>query len=224
MKKKIIIIGSGDHAKSIAYEIFKLKKLEFCGFIDEFKKKNTTILINNNKKYKILGNIKSLNSNILRKHYFVIGVGINYKRAKIDSELKSYKKKIKWTKIVSNDAIINPTVKIQDGSIIMSGSIINYNSEIGKHCFIGAGSIIEHHNQFLDYASCGAGVKTGGRVIVGKNSFVGLGAVIKNGIKIQENVIIGGQSMIIKDCIKNSLYAGIPGQRIKKNYKNEKYL
>ena len=52
MKKKILIIGSGDQAKSIAHEIFKLKKIQLFGFIDEIIKKNTTILIHNNRKYK----------------------------------------------------------------------------------------------------------------------------------------------------------------------------
>lgn len=224
MKKKILIIGSGDQAKSIAHEIFKLKKIQLFGFIDEIIKKNTTILIHNNRKYKVFGNIKALNNKKLKNYYLIIGVGSNFKRERILIQLSKMGLKIKWLKLISNNAIVNDSVKIDDGSIIMSGAIINYNTLIGKHCFIGTGSIIEHHNIFSDYSSCGAGIKTGGKVVIGKNSFIGIGATIKNGVKIDENVIIGGQSMIINNCIKNSLYAGVPGKRIKKKYKNEKYL
>ena len=37
--KKIIIFGSGDHAKVVLNEILKLKKYDFLGFCDEKKKK-----------------------------------------------------------------------------------------------------------------------------------------------------------------------------------------
>ena len=42
--KKIIIFGSGDHAKVLLNEILKLKKYNFLGFCDEKKKKNKIIL------------------------------------------------------------------------------------------------------------------------------------------------------------------------------------
>ena len=37
--KKILIIGSGGHAKVILSEIIQIKEYRIIGFIDEFKKK-----------------------------------------------------------------------------------------------------------------------------------------------------------------------------------------
>ena len=41
--KKIIIFGSGDHAKVVLNEILKLKKYNFLGFCDENEKKNKIV-------------------------------------------------------------------------------------------------------------------------------------------------------------------------------------
>ena len=46
--------------------------------------------------------------------------------------------------IISQEAIIDESIKIGEGTIIMPGSIINIDSSIGKNCIINTGSIIEH--------------------------------------------------------------------------------
>ena len=56
--KKIVIIGSGSHAKVVFSEIMKLKEFEILGFVDDFKKKKDLIISFNNKKFYNLGKIK----------------------------------------------------------------------------------------------------------------------------------------------------------------------
>ena len=92
----------------------------------------------------------------------------------------------------------------------MPGCIINNDTVIKNHCIVNTGSIIEHDNHFDDFASCGPGVVTGGNVRIGKYSYIGIGSVVKEKIKIDENVTIGGNSFVNKNCRKNSLYYGNP--------------
>ena len=84
------------------------------------------------------------------------------------------------------DAIINNDVKINEGSAIMSGCIINTGTSIGKHCFINTSSSIDHDNKFEDFSSTGPGVKTGGNVIVNKNSYIGIRATVVHTIYLLE--------------------------------------
>ena len=50
--KKIIIIGSGFHAKVVADEIIKTKKYKILGFLDQSKKKGKIII--SSPKYSII--------------------------------------------------------------------------------------------------------------------------------------------------------------------------
>ena len=52
--KKILILGSGSHAKVIFSEILNLKKYKLIGFIDDFEKKNKIIISYKKKNFKIL--------------------------------------------------------------------------------------------------------------------------------------------------------------------------
>ncbi len=57
-----------------------------------------------------------------------------------------------------------------------------------------------------------------------KKSYIGLGSKIKNNILIENSVIIGSSSNVIKNCNKESIYFGNPAKKIRKKRKNENYL
>ena len=221
---KIAIIGSGEHAKKVAFEIEKIKNLNLIGFVDEKYKIGKVIQKINNKKIKVISNLKGLQNNKFKNITFVIGIGSNYTRFKVIEDIRRKKLKLNWNKVISKNAVINGDVQIGDGSIIFSGVVISNESKIGKHCFIGPNSCLEHNNYFDNFSSCGAGVNCGGNVNVGKFSFLGIGASVKHKINIKDNCIIGGQSLVLKNCEKNSVYFGVPAKK-KKNWKfNLKYL
>ncbi len=51
-------------------------------------------------------------------------------------------------------------------------------------------------------------------VVIGKNVFIGMNAIITRGVTIGDNVIIGAGSVVTRDCESNSVYAGTPAKRI----------
>ena len=83
---------------------------------------------------------------------------------------------------------------------------------------------IDHNNTFHNFSSTGPGAITGGNVIIGEQSFLGIGCAIKDKIFIGTNTIIGGQAFVCKNCESNSLYYGVPAKRIKRRIPNEPYL
>jgi len=51
-------------------------------------------------------------------------------------------------------------------------------------------------------------------VEIGNNVFIGWESTILRGVKIEDNVIIGANSVVTKDCLANGVYAGNPARRI----------
>ena len=133
-------------------------------------------------------------------------------------------KNFNWTTIISKNSTINGNVRIGKGSLIVSGSVINTGTKIGEHCLINTSSSIDHDNTFENYSSTGPGVTTGGNVELGQCSHLGIGSTVKHQISIGDNTIIGAQSMVLKNCNKNSVYYGIPAKKIRDREDNTKYL
>lgn len=212
--KKIIIIGSGGHAKVILSEILLLKKFKILGFVDDYIPTGK-LLDKENNLYNI-GKIRNLKSIVDKNTFGIIGIGENYIRKKIAQEIKKTVKNFSWAKIISKNAIISKNVTIGDGTVIIPGSVINTGTKIGQHCIINTRSSIGHDNYFSNYSSCGPGSTIGGGVFVGESSYLGIGCTIKHALKIEKNVVIGGHSFVNKNCEKNSLYFGVPAKKIRR--------
>ena len=223
MNDNLIIFGSGVHARVIFSEVIKLKKFNFIGFVDNFKKKGELILSLNKKKYYNLGSIKEV---INKKNNFkgIVGVGLNFVREKVVNDIKKINNNFKFQKIISKDATINSNVFIDEGTLVCSGSIINTGTIIGRHCIINTSCSIDHDNKFRDFSSTGPGVVTGGNVEVGYQSYLGLGSLVRHNVKILDYTIVGFGSLVNKDCKKNSIYWGSPAKKIRKRKNNENYL
>jgi acetyltransferase EpsM len=214
---RFIIIGSGDHARVIQEELMLKKK--FYGFVDKNKEKLKPHL----RKY-YLGNYEFLKLNKNSKYKFLIGAGRGDIRKKILNYIEKNKIILNWGIFISPNSNVMKSVKLNEGVVILKNSVINNNCIIGKHCHFNTRSVIEHDNKFDDFSGTGPGVITGGNVRVGKETYIGLGCKVKNGVKITSQSIIGIGSVVTKNLTKKGIYYGSPARFKREKKKNENYF
>lgn len=203
MNKKVVILGAGGHAKSIADIILKSGD-EVVGFLDDNVDKGTTII--KSKNIKVIGKVEdavelSQNKDIS----FIIGIGNNKVREKIATKYDlNYYTAIHPTSVIAED------VQIGEGTAIMANAVINVSSKIGKHCIVNTGVIVEHDNVIEDYVHLSPSATLSGTVTVGKYTHLGTGVKVKNNIYIASNVIVGIGGVVVKDIKCSGIYVGVP--------------
>lgn len=208
MRKKVIIIGAGGHAKVIA-DIIKASGDEIIGFLDDNKKIKNKIIFDDKK---VLGLLTENEINQYKDMYFIIGIGNNKIRKKISKRLKD----IKWYTAIHPNAIIGSNVSIGEGSVIMPGTVINTCTNIGKHCIINTCSSLDHDNIINNFVHISPGAHLAGDVQIGEGTWICAGVTIINNIKIEKNNIIGAGATVVKDIEeKNNTYVGVPIKKIK---------
>lgn len=202
-KKKLIIIGAGGHSRVVVQEILKNNQFQIIGFVDD--------KIKNNKDYNIIGNLAFFIKKFKNKKINLFcAIGDIKSRLKIIKKIEKNKIKVKWAKIISKDAKVFQNVKIGDGTLVVTGSIININSTIGKHSIINTNASIDHDCRICDFVNISPGVSIAGYTTINNNSFIGIGASIKERIIIENNVTIGANSFVNKNCKKEKTYFGSP--------------
>ena len=207
MRKKVVIIGAGGHAKVIA-DIIEKSGDEIVGFLDDNKEIGTTII----NEYKVIGDLNNRFTMAVTKENleFIIATGDNKKREEI-----SHSPNLKFYTAIHPSAQIGLDVEIQEGTVIMANACINSSAKIGKHCIINTGAIIEHDNIIEDFVHVSPNVALGGTVKIGKSTHVGIGSTIKNNITICENCKIGAGAVVVKDIETEGTYIGVPAKGIK---------
>ena len=210
-KKKIILIGGGGLCKVVISILKKLDNFEIAGIVDNYKAGSLISGI------KIIGaddDLKDIYKSGIDNALITVGsIKDNTKRYKLFNMVREIG--YEFPVIISPEAIIDKSIRIDDGTVVMTGSIINIGSSIGKNCIINTGAIIEHDCKIGDYCHIASGVHISGAVEIDKLSFIGIGATIIQGITIGKNVTIGAGSVVIKDIPDNVTAVGNPAKIIK---------
>lgn len=213
MKEKIILVGSGQHAKVVLYNIEEEEKYEVVGIIDSDSSK----IGQSFEDIKIIGDYSSLDKvkMELRVNKFFIAFG-NMKYRK-DTYNLFVSKGWEAVTIIHPDAIISNKAKIGKGVLIECGCLITPNPIIGDNVVINTGSQVNHDNIIEDHVYIASGVILSGGVKIKNNTLLDDGVIITLGRTVGENSIIGAGSVVTKNIEDNSIAYGNPCKKIRNN-------
>jgi sugar O-acyltransferase (sialic acid O-acetyltransferase NeuD family) len=198
---KILLIGSGGHARACIDVIETSNQFEISGLVEKDES-----MTNANLGYPIIGTDNDLHD--LRQKYknILIAVG-QIKAPTIRIKLYQLLKELNFTLpvIISSKAYVSKHAQIGEGTIIMHGAIVNANAKIGKNCIINNRSLIEHDAIIGNHCHIATGAIINGEVNVADETFIGSGVITKQCISIGNNCIIGAGVVLKSDVNSNQV-------------------
>lgn len=205
--KDLYIIGAGSVGGHIAmnfsdYDI----PYHLVGFFDDDPQKIGQLFCG----YPVLGAIDQLIS--YEQVAVVIGIAFPQVKKKIFKRL-SKNGSLEYPSLVSSRAWVSAGVSLGKGIIIYPGTSVNYGTVIDDYVVINMNCAIGHDCKIGAFSSFAPGVNLGGNTALGVGVDMGIGAATKQFIQIGDGAIIGGQSMVIRDVIKQHTIVGVPGKR-----------
>ncbi len=217
MRKKVLIIGGGKHARVVAYNLLSENKYDIAGFVTTDKIGQSSYLgyplfdsyIDFDKEQ--INNLKD----IFKTDLFHIGFG-SIKNRKL---VFNFFIENGWepVNIIHPSAVVSPFAKLGNGILIEAGCLITPNPIIGNNVLINVGSQINHDNIIYDHVQIASGVITSGSVEIGENTLIDAGVIITKNKKVGANCIIGAGSVVTKDIPDNKIAYGVPCRIIRDN-------
>ncbi len=205
MKQGLLIVGNGGHGK-VVFECARANGIDKIAFLVNYDSAD------------VLG-VKCINENKcsideLRREYPYIIVALGNNAVRLEKSLAYEKEGFLLKTLIHPTALVSSATKIQAGSVILPFATVNTCATIGKACIINTAAIVEHDCKLKDGVHISPNATLGGTVSVGRNSWVCLGASIKNAISIGENCIIGAGAVVIRDIPDNQTVVGVPTHTI----------
>ena len=199
MKKKIILIGSGGHAR-VVIDAIEQSNYDLKGIIDvNYNKKKEFIL-----GYKVIGNFEKLKKFNSKKYFIFVSIGDNQIRKRYFNKVK--KQGFKIPNIIHPTSTISKYAFLGKGVFINTKVIINASARIKDNAIINTASIIEHETVVGKNCHICPGVKLAGRVLIGDDTMIGLGTNIIPNIEVGKNVKVGAGLTIKKNIKKNTIF------------------
>lgn len=114
--------------------------------------------------------------------------------------------------IIHPTAIISPSANIGSGCFVGAGAIVQAGATLCRHCVINTGAIVEH--------DCWLGVGVhmaprsvlGGGVMVESWATIGMGASVRDHVKVRERAIVGMGAVVVKDVPEGVTVKGVPAK------------
>jgi sugar O-acyltransferase (sialic acid O-acetyltransferase NeuD family) len=214
-KEKIIIIGSGEHAKVVLYNLKSQNKYEALGYFDSDI--NTVDSISHGLKVLECYEGQDLNGLIgkYNTNKFIIGFGdIRNRKLVYERFIASGWEAVT---IIHPSAVVSPEAKVGKGVLIECGCLITPNPIIGDNVVINPGSQINHDNIIEDHVFIASGVILSGSVRIKENTLLDDGVVVTVNKTVGKDSIIGAGSIVTKDIPDNSVAYGVPAKIIRQN-------
>ncbi len=201
IKKPIIVLGAGGHAK-VLIEALRLLEREIIGITDPAMLDSPEYF-----GVKVLGDDSQVFNYSSNEVELVNGIGAmpgnNLRRMLSESmEQRGYK----FTEVIHPSAVIASDVEIGSGAQIMAGVVIQPSVSVGRSCIINTGVNLDHDCVIHDDCHLAPGVTLSGNIDIGKRTHIGTGASIIQGITVGKDCVIAAGSVVYKDVPLKTKY------------------
>jgi len=210
--KKVIIVGSGGHAKVVIDILNEMDDIEIIGITSNSMEAGADFL-----NYPILGDDRILVKYANKKNYYAaMGLGgyrDNILRKKIFNGLKE--QGINFLNVVHPSTTISKSAIIGEGVVVFPGVVINAEVQIGNNSIIATGSTIDHETIIGNHVLVSAGVTVGAYTKIEDEVLLALGSKVISGINIGHGSLVAAGSVVIGNVEKNKKVYGIPAKEKK---------
>jgi sugar O-acyltransferase (sialic acid O-acetyltransferase NeuD family) len=204
MRKNLILIGAGGHARSCIDVIEQEGEFKIIGIVG--LDSELGLQVNG---YEVIATDKDLSTLISKAQFALIALGqISSPDARVSLYQQVSKAGFDLANVLSPSAYVSSSAQIGEGTIVMHGAIINTGAKVGSNCIINSRVLLEHDTQVLDNCHISTGAILNGGVLVEEGCFIGSGTIVKEGVSIGERSVVGMGSLVRSSLSANSRFLG----------------
>lgn len=117
--------------------------------------------------------------------------------------------------IVSPRAYLGRECQIGRGVLVGNFCHIGPQASIGVNTIINNGAIVEHEVRVGAYCHIAPRVAISGRSRIGDRVFIGVGAVVREGVEIGSDIVVGAGAVVVGSLLESGVYVGCPARLVK---------
>jgi len=203
--KRLAILGASGHGKVVADAALAAGWDEVHFFDDSWPERR------HNGNWPIAGAFTEMTNGLGHTYdSAVVAIGQNETRLARAAALKSAG--VPLATLIHPSATISPHASVGEGTVIFAGVVVNVDVLVGQCCIINTSATVDHDCELADGVHLSPGVHLGGNVVVGRASWLGIGACVRHGIRIGSNVVVGAGAAVVDDLQDNNCVVGVPAK------------
>lgn len=206
MKKDLLVIGGGGHAKVVIDIALRTGVWRIAGVLDDATGASGGAVLG----CAVLGGTDRISDYARTGTAFVVAIGSNAIRERLQTTATAAG--LVAATLVHPSAVLAESVQVGNGAVVMAGAVINSDATIGKGVIVNTGAVVDHDCQLGDYCHLAPGATLCGSVSVGPRTLVGVGASVIPGIAIGSDCVVGAGAAVISHVTSCTRVVGVPAR------------
>ncbi len=209
MKRKIIMLGAGGHAR-VMYAVLCTAGHSVEGCIAKEMPDNRWA-----RQIAYLGGDDVLKKFIPADVVLVNGIG-SVDSTRLRREIFESAKKLGFSflTVVHPSSTIDDSVVLGEGAQVMAGAILQCQVELGLNVLVNTGVIVDHDCRVGSHTHLASGVCLSGSVTVGDEAHIGTGASVIQEISIGDRALVAAGAVVTEAVPADAVVGGIPAKSL----------
>jgi sugar O-acyltransferase (sialic acid O-acetyltransferase NeuD family) len=208
------IYGAGGFGKEVYDVACRQNKINHVWdsifFIDDFRENGSDCYLSKVFTLKYV-------SETFNKDNLEVVIAIGEPAVRIVLRIKLIESGIKLATVIDPSAIISPSAILGAGVIVTSDCIVASSVIVGENVAINVKSIVGHDIVLANDVVISSMVNIGGACKIGLGSYLGMGCLIKEGLEIGDEVIVGMGSVVHHNIPSGMIALGNPARPMRQN-------
>jgi UDP-perosamine 4-acetyltransferase len=209
MKKPVIVLGAGGHAK-VLIDIIEAGNEYYVEAVIGREEEPVDAVLG----YPVRKGDSCL-PDYLKEGIcsVVIGIGgYSDNKKRTETYLKCKEMGFEIVSLIHPTAVVSASAVLGGGVVLFAGVIINPEVRIGNNVIIATGSTIDHETVIEDNVLVSAGVTVGAGNTIKESALLALGAKIISRVTIGRNALVAAGAVVISDVPDNARVFGVPAR------------
>ena len=211
---RVVIIGSGGHAREVAeilvHGVGLGPRFDILGFIDE----DPAMFNRTRDGFPVLGDWSWFDGRTDDDLHLICAVGTPQITRRLVERAQTLR--LPFVRAVSPLAHVSPHAIIGEGAILFPHVVVNTGARVGDHCTLNLSTTISHDASIGRYSNVNPGVHIAGGVRVEEECYIGMGASIIQYCSIGARSVVGAGAVVVGNLESDVTAVGVPARAIKR--------
>ncbi len=207
----LVLYGAGGHARVVADIVRLSGQYAVVGFLDDVNRDRHGLLFEQASILGGLDHLDALRAQGIRDLFIAIGAcGDRLRLAEAGGRAGFV-----FPTLVHPRAVVATSATLGEGTVVVAGGIVNPGARVGAQVIVNTAASVDHDCVVADGAHLACGARLAGGVHVGRGAWIGLGAVIREHVRIGAFSIVGAGAVVLNDVPDGVVVYGCPARVIR---------